>query len=126
MVQGIIDNAVRVALISILGIITSPSSSQALDINEAPLVVLGEGSTTCGEFTANPSIQIAMTQWVLGYISGRNREGRTPDGRTIGYSLRNPSTALSWLQSYCNSHSLDLLVKAAEDLRNDFQKHEAH
>jgi hypothetical protein len=108
-----------------LVLLTVPDSAQALDVNATPLAVLGDGSTTCGEFTAIPGLQDAKTQWVLGYISGRNKEGQTPQERKIGLSLRKPGTALGWLQSYCNSHSLNILAQAADDLRADFQAHES-
>jgi hypothetical protein len=62
--------------------------------------------------------------WVLGYISGRNREAASPRDRWIGRSFDKPETVLGWLQSYCQAHSLDYLLNAADALRADFQRHE--
>ena len=103
----------------------SSRSAGAVDVNSAPFQILSEGATTCGEFVAEPSMQSARMAWVLGYISGRNREAVSPDNRTIGSSFQRPATVIAWLQHYCQLHSLDMLVYAADKLRADFQRHES-
>jgi hypothetical protein len=101
-----------------------PVAAHALDLNHEPFYALGEGATTGGEFVAQPQMQTIRMEWVLGYISGRNREAASQRDRLIGRSFERTDTVLGWLQSYCQAHSLDTLVKAADDLRADFQRHE--
>jgi hypothetical protein len=103
-----------------------PGTARGLDVNNAEWTILSEGATTCGEFIAEPGMQGVRMEWVLGYISGRNREATSSRDRLIGSSFQQPATVIGWLQSYCRLHSLDALVKAADDLRADFQRHEAH
>ena len=95
------------------------------DVTAAPFWSLSEGATTCGEFIAQPgTMQAVRMEWVLGYISGRNREAISPRERSVGSSLQQTDTVIGWLQSYCRSHSLDPLFTAADALRADFQRHE--
>jgi hypothetical protein len=65
-----------------------------------------------------------LMEWVLGYISGRNREDVLPRERLVGSSFQRTDTVIAWLQNYCRSHSLDFLMAAADNLRADFQRHE--
>lgn len=102
------------------------SNARALDVNNAPALVLSEGATTCGEFIAEPNMQTVRMEWVLGYLSGRNREAASPRERYVGRSFQQPATVIGWLKNYCQSHGLDILNKAADDLRADFQRHEGH
>lgn len=74
---------------------------------EGEWVVLSEGATTCGEFIAEPGMQTSRMEWILGYISGRNREATSPHDRFIGRSFQQPATVIGWLQGYCRLHSLD-------------------
>jgi hypothetical protein len=106
--------------------IFAPDIARALDINNAPFATLSEGATTCGEFVAQPLMQSERMEWVLGYISVRNREAISPSERTIGRSFQQPATVIAWLQNYCQVHSLDMLIDAADHLRADFQRHEGH
>jgi hypothetical protein len=100
------------------------SAVHAFDVTREPFYTLSEGGTTCGEFIAQPQMQTIRMEWVLGYISGRNREAASPRERFIGRSFERTDTVLGWLQSYCRSHSLGPLFKAADDLRADFERHE--
>jgi hypothetical protein len=101
-----------------------PGTACGQDVKRSPFYTLSEGATTCGEFIAQPAMQAVRVAWVLGYISGRNREAISPRERFIGSSFQQPATVLGWLQSYCQSHSLDPLLVAADELRADFQRHE--
>jgi hypothetical protein len=103
-----------------------PRLVTARDVNRAPFLTLSEGATTCGEFVAQSWLQTARMEWVLGYISGRNREGVSPDQRNVGSSFQQPAKVIAWLQNYCQVHSLDFLLNAAEQLRTDFRRHEGH
>jgi len=87
-------------------------------------LILSEGASTCGEFIAEPAKQGVRMQWVLGYISGANSKESGP-GRMVGSSFEKPATAIGWLQSYCATHSLDILAAAAEAFRKDLQIHES-
>jgi hypothetical protein len=120
--------AEAIALCCVLVVATFflPGAATALDVNRAPFRTLSEGATTCGEFVAEPWMQSARMEWVLGYISGRNRESSSPDERNIGSSFQEPATVIAWLQNYCQAHSLDRLLNAADHLRADFQRHEGH
>ena len=83
-------------------------------------MVLSNGQITCGEFlTDSPHTQASDTEWVLGYISGRNREA--PAGRRMaGTSFTAPDSVTAWLQNYCRTHALNHLVEAADELRTEF------
>ena len=92
-------------------------------------MILSEGATTCGEFIAQPAMQTIRMEWVLGYISGVNagisRSAKASQAETMaGQSFERTETAIGWLQGYCSAHPLDVLVSAAEALRNDFMRHE--
>jgi hypothetical protein len=101
-----------------------PGTVRGLDVNRASFLTLSEGATTCGEFIAQPGMQVVRMEWALGYISGRNREALSPRERWVGSSFQQPNTVIGWLQSYCRSHSLDPLFVAADDLRADLQRQE--
>jgi hypothetical protein len=103
-----------------------PTLAVALDVSRAPFRTLSEGATTCGEFVSQPWMQSARMEWVLGYISGRNREAISPHERNIGSSFQEPATVIAWLQNYCQVHTLDRLLNAADQLRDDFQRHEGY
>lgn len=111
-------------------VLTTPffltGTARGLDINNAVWVDLSEGATTCGEFIAQPGMRAVRMEWVLGYISGRNRQANSPRERSIGSSFSQPATVIGWLQSYCRVHGLGTLTEAADDLRADFQRHEGN
>src|SRR5215469_13308152 len=109
---------------TLMATILLPYAAHAFDVNRDRFYVLSEGATTCGEFVAQPQMQTIRMEWVLGYISGRNREAASPRDRLIGHSFERTDTVLGWLQSYCQTHSLNTLVNAADDLRADFRRHE--
>src|SRR5580658_9664411 len=89
-------------------------SVTAADTADGPFMVLSNGQITCGEFlTDAPRTQSADTEWVLGYVSGRNR-GSPPGSRNAGISFTAPDSVTAWLQNYCRTHSLDPLIEAAE------------
>lgn len=112
------------ALMLVAALPLLPGTARGSDANRSSFTVLSEGATTCGEFIAQPAMQAVRMEWVLGYISGRNREAISPREKLIGSSFQRTDTVISWLQSYCQSHSLETLITAADDLRADFQRHE--
>jgi hypothetical protein len=114
-----------IVLVLVVVAFSAPDVAGALDVNRVPFRTLSEGATTCGEFVAEPWMQSSRMEWVLGYISGRNREAVSPGNRIIGGSFQQPATVIAWLQNYCQFHSLDTLLNAADRLRDDFQRHEA-
>jgi hypothetical protein len=91
---------------------------------DAPFFAVGDATTTCGEFTAQPEATEKRLDWVLGYISGRNREALGSERETGDPSLKMPATVLGWLESYCGSHALDTLIFAADRLRSETIKRE--
>src|SRR5690242_11686961 len=105
--------------------LSAPDAARGFDVNRAPFQPVGEAATTCGEFIAQPgNMQIMRMEWVLGYISGRNREATSPSERLIGSSVQQSDTIIAWLRNYCQTHSLDMLISAADHLRTDLQRHE--
>jgi hypothetical protein len=115
-----------------LGIVTSMvvicagfygRTAVAADQRDASFYVLSEGNATCGEFIAQPEMKSVRLAWVLGYLSGRNREAQGAE-RMIGTSLKMPATTLAWLDHYCAGHALDVLFIAADKLRAEALKHE--
>jgi hypothetical protein len=93
--------------------------------DRVPFQVLSNGAITCGEFLADGErTQASDTEWVLGYITGRNRVA--PLGsRNAGSSFTAPAAVTAWLQDYCRTHALDYLIGAAEALRIEFLRREA-
>jgi hypothetical protein len=87
---------------AILAVMAASNSAHAFNVNEADWLNLSDGATTCGEFIAQPGMQAARTEWVLGYISGRNREASSPRDRFVGSSFQQPTTVIGWLTSYSN------------------------
>jgi hypothetical protein len=118
--------AALAALSFIACLLSLPCIARADDINpNRNFFLLSEGGTTCGEYVAQSGPQqIVRMEWVLGYISGQNSEGTSERSRNVGSSFQKPATVIAWLNSYCQSHSLDLLVQAGDALRQDFIRHE--
>jgi hypothetical protein len=85
---------------------------------------LSSATRTCGDFVLDSrEAQYTDLGWMLGYISGRNREA--PVGsRTVGRSYTTAMPVLIWVQNYCRKHPFDDLIKAADKLREDFIKRE--
>jgi hypothetical protein len=101
-----------------------PSAAKAADLSEIPYIVLSNGQVTCGEFLSdNPGSQKTDMEWILGYISGRNREA-FQGTRMAGRSFTQPESVLAWLQNYCRIHALDPLVNAGDSLRTEFLRRE--
>jgi hypothetical protein len=111
------------ALVAILLMLTAGANAD--ETADAPSLVLSNGIITCGDFLAdNRNTQELDASWVLGYISGRNRN--SPDGyRTAGSSYTTSASITAWLQNYCRGHALDRLFMAGEELRNEFLRREA-
>jgi hypothetical protein len=87
-------------------------------------MILSNGQITCGEFLSdNPQTQSADAEWVLGYISGRNRES-PPGSRFVGTSFRTPESITAWLQNYCRTHALNEFIQAADALRDELLQRE--
>jgi hypothetical protein len=106
-------------------VLSNPTSlAKAASPSDRTYMVLSNGQVECGEFLSdNPLSQKADVEWVLGYISGRNREA-SQGSRMAGVSFKRPEAVLVWLQDYCRTHSLDLLVDAADGLRAEFLRRE--
>lgn len=83
------------------------------------VVVLGEGTMSCSEFVSQPNRQILSAAWVLGYISGANSRAGTSEAMTSPPSDE-WKTIVVWLQNFCRSHARDMLVSAAENLRQEY------
>src|SRR5690242_15888106 len=68
-----LNPALASALLSLL-LVLCQTSADAADgpFPQENTVVLSEGASTCGEFIAEPQMQLVRLSWVLGYISGRN------------------------------------------------------
>lgn len=112
-----------VAAIAFLMLATQPARP-AEPPTDKTYVVLGDGSLTCGEFTAHSEAQMEITQWALGYITGINARA-DKQNRLVGHSLHDSTTAEEWMRTYCSGHPLDHILQAAEKLRDDFILHEA-
>jgi hypothetical protein len=112
------------SLFLLFAMLSIAPSVHAGDTINTPFLALSEGATTCGEYIAQPTARVSRMEWVMGYISGRNREAASPRERNIGTSYYKAETIDGWLLSYCQTHSLDVLVKAADDLRAAFQRRE--
>jgi hypothetical protein len=90
-----------------------------------PSMILSNGTITCGGFLSDSvPTQAADTEWVLGYISGRNTESST-GSRMAGTSFTAPQSAFAWLQNYCRTHPFDRLAEAADAMRDEFLRRES-
>lgn len=112
------------ALLVVLAVLAASTSANAFDVTDNSFLVLSEGASTCGEYISEPTFRTSRMTWVLGYISGRNRQSASLQDRNIGTSFNKPAAVDGWLLSFCQFHSLDTLVKAADALRADFLKRE--
>ena len=100
------------------------AGTNAAETSGGAYMILSNGQITCGEFLADsPHSQSTDMEWVLGYISGRNREA--PVGsRMAGISFTVGDSVTAWLQNYCQTHALNHLVEAADELRAEFLRRE--
>jgi len=79
---------------------------------------LGEGNTSCGEWTdkrkAEPGRVIPEASWILGYLTAASnfRSSNTPDFTS---GVRGSATD-HWVDSYCATHPLDDIQAAAQAL----------
>jgi hypothetical protein len=113
------------AAISISMLLGFARSTNAVEAFSGVSMVLSNGTITCGEFLSDsPPTQAADTEWVLGYISGRNRESSV-GSRMAGASFTAPQSVTAWLQNHCRTHPLDRLADAADKLRDDFLRRES-
>lgn len=102
----------------------SVATAIAADNPDQPYIVLSNGQTTCGEYLKDTELQVRVdVEWVLGYISGVNRFAPA-NTRMAGSSYREPEAVTAWLANYCRAHALDLLAKAADELRQEFIRRE--
>ncbi|HEY1723603.1 MAG TPA: hypothetical protein VGG27_20325 [Magnetospirillaceae bacterium] len=115
----------KVLIAAFFGFAFGPLANAGSKDFSSSVVILSEGTTKCGQYTAEPEARAQRISWVLGYISGKN--AASPVGeRHAGQSFEHPETVDGWLQSYCGGHSLETLATAAESLRDDFMRHEKH
>jgi hypothetical protein len=100
------------------------SETSAAETSGGSYMIPSNGQITCGEFLSDsPRSQATDTEWVLGYISGRNRVSAS--GRMAGSSFKAPESVMAWLQDYCRTHALDHLADAADGLRDEFLRRES-
>jgi hypothetical protein len=114
----------RLTIFAAFLVCISSSSGMAQDApGPGRFVSLSDGQSTCGEFIAEPEKRAIRAEWILGFITGVNTRA-IPPYREVGTSFGQVATVIGWLQSYCDLHSLDTMVTAAEALRRDFIAHE--
>lgn len=115
--------AVVLVVLSTQAIAQQPSTQS--NLADQPMSVLSNGYITCGEFLNDNEASQAGgdTEWVLGYITGRNRDAAL-GSRYAGSSFTAPASVTVWLQNYCRTHALDRLFQAADSLRAEFLRRE--
>ena len=87
--------------------------------------ILSNGQDSCGEFLAGgQSHQVLDAMWILGYITGADSRGVTVSDRAVGTSFRDGGGVIAWLQQCCRQHGLNVMVAAAEALRDEFARRE--
>src|ERR1700722_9956080 len=101
------------------------SVTRAADNSDSGFMVLSNGMITCGEFLSDNLVsQQTAAEWVLGYISGRNRES-SQGSRLVGTSFTRIESVTAWVQNYCRNHAPDPIVDAADSLRAEFLRRES-
>jgi hypothetical protein len=79
--------------------------------------VLGNGSFSCGEWTAdhlsNDAVAVSDDAWLAGYLSGYS--AYDDEGDVINKDLDGGARA-AWVNNYCLSRPLDRIYVAADQL----------
>jgi nitric oxide reductase large subunit len=79
--------------------------------------ILGNGSYSCGDWTAEHQKQDNVTQgdnaWLAGYLSGYS--AYNGDGVDVIKNL-NAGAREAWVSNYCQTHPLDGIYTAADQL----------
>lgn len=87
--------------------------------------VLGEGTTSCGEWLDSrrrqPDRVLPEAAWVLGYVTGMARIETAKSGIQFAKGL-NGSSADHFVDNYCAAHPLDRVEAAASALVTELRK----
>jgi hypothetical protein len=94
-----------------------PTLGQANVDEHGKYGVLGQGTTSCGEWTKARTEkqwpEVAKVNWLMGYLTAFNIWGAGPSDISEG---TDPEGVGAWIDNYCAQHPLDSLAKAAEQL----------
>ena len=90
----------------------------AFDVNAAPFYSIGYTYRLCVQFLSDNYLQQTIElEWMLGYITGRNREASNISERILGHGLGDINADFVWLKRYCGEHPFAPLYVAADALR---------
>jgi hypothetical protein len=104
-----VSGLVAAALLSGLVVETATTSAAR------NFTALGHGNNSCGEWLAGiPSSHLVMQSWVLGFVSAYNVYGPDSSGNLTAGTDSNGLFA--WVDNYCQTHPLDSLAQAADQL----------
>jgi hypothetical protein len=86
-------------------------------------IVYGAGMVSCGEWhqyreNKDSLIKFQLQSWVDGYLSGVNL---TSVGADFLLPRPNPVAYYAWIDNYCGRNPLDVIAKAAFQLRRELQ-----
>jgi hypothetical protein len=88
-----------------------PVSGYARPNSHGSYMVMGNGTTSCGTWTADRQgdRQYGPEEWILGYLTALNRVGPGSDDIT-----RNTDAGgiFAWVDNYCATHPLDDIATA--------------
>ena len=87
----------------------------------APVAILGEGLTTCSEYSGDPDRAVMRVSWVMGYLTGANSRAVSPF-RLVGKDMTAEGID-GWLKTYCARNQTSTIGNAAERLRQDLELH---
>jgi len=99
-----------------LGVLIQPTSSRAEN-----LLIMGPGSMSCGDIAegyrkAPTDVEMWVTFWAQGFMSGENTKQFAIDGQYRDLGAMTVEAQTQSLTSYCNEHPMAQFVKAVLDL----------
>lgn len=105
----------RILLIAALAAFVVSDNGQAVT-SKGRFTILGEGNTSCGDWLQQRKSNLWMNEasWVLGYLSAINE--RVWKGGSNLAAGTDPAGIEAWVDSYCTTHPLDDIHRAASML----------
>jgi hypothetical protein len=99
-----------------LATITQIYSSYGQTTKQKPVLILGEGTETCGswlQYRSRAPMSFVQEAWVRGFLTGMN--AAQSEKNDVGKGS-DPAAENLWMDNYCRAHPLDTVYTAAVGL----------
>ena len=85
-------------------------------IAEGQFSYIGLGDSSCGTWTAarRRGIAFGYEQWIVGFLSGFADASVSSGGRLDLLQRTDANGVWAWIDTYCQSHPIELIVRAGE------------